>query len=197
MDHHDLRASMTDINRMLRKARKSKRTEDWNIYKRLRSVCNNKLKTAKSAFQRDLLDQNSFNPRKFWRVIKKILLFRKTVTASDGNSSDKANLRKQAEELSEYFALAVNKLKKKSIRLMDFIWNYSKRLATGASNDFKLQNVSNAFVLRELRKLNRNKDYRPISVLPSLSKILEKAIHQQLMDHRSFRRAKITHGISV
>ena len=120
--HHDLRASMTDINRMLRKARKSKTTEDWNIYKR---------------------------------------------------SSDKANLRKQA----------VNKLKKKSIRLIDFIWNYSKRLATGASNDFKLQNVSNAFVLRKLRKLNRNKDYRPISVLPSLSEILEKAIHQQLMDH--------------
>ena len=73
--HHDLRASMIDRNRMLKKARESKMMEDWNIYKRLRNACNNKLKSAKSSFQRRLLDQNSLNPRKFWQVIKKILPF--------------------------------------------------------------------------------------------------------------------------
>ena len=123
----------------------------------MQNVCNNKLKSAKSTFQRRLLDQNSLNPRKFQQVIKKILPFRKSVTTSDGNTSDKVTLRNQVESFSEYFATAVNKLKERSIKLMDFIWNYPKKLAARSSHDFKIQNVSNAFVLRELRKLKRNK----------------------------------------
>ncbi|CAB3990293.1 Hypothetical predicted protein [Paramuricea clavata] len=41
---------MTDRDRLLTKARKTKNIEDWNMYKRLRNKCNNKLKSAKQSF---------------------------------------------------------------------------------------------------------------------------------------------------
>ncbi len=154
---HDIWKSMADRNRMLKKARKSKLIEDWNIYKRLRNTCNSKLKSAKSAFQRNLLEQNSLNPWKFWQTIKKLLPFQKTVSANDGNSSNRETLQNQAQNFSKYFSTVVSELKERSIKLMDFVWKYPKRLTSRTSNAFKIQNVSNAFVLKELKKLKRNK----------------------------------------
>ena len=54
----DIRKMMTSRDRMLRKARRTKKEEHWNLYKKLRNQCNNKMKYAESSFQ------------KFWRRIQ-------------------------------------------------------------------------------------------------------------------------------
>ena len=90
--HHDLRSAMVDRDRLLTKARKTKKVEDWIAYKCLRNKCNNKLKSAKSTFERNLLENNTTNPKKFWRVIKKVFPFRN----SPKNSSHGDNEENQA-----------------------------------------------------------------------------------------------------
>ena len=150
--YHNLRKAMIDRNRMLRKARKTKSTDYWNIYKRLLNICSNKLKSAKSSFQRGLLEENSADPRKFWKVIKEILPFQNKAVANVGNMTKEA-LQNQTNVFSMYFSTAVNLLKEKSIWLMDFIWRCLKRLTPRTSVIFKLQNVSTAFVLKELKQL--------------------------------------------
>ena len=50
----DIRKMMTSRDRMLRKARRTKKEEHWDLYKKLRNQCNNKMKYAKSSFLKKL-----------------------------------------------------------------------------------------------------------------------------------------------
>ncbi len=242
--HHDLRKIMTDRDRLLTKARKTKNIEDWNMYKRLRNKCNNQLKSAKSSFQRNLLEQNTTNPKKFWKVwkvIKDVFPFKNNSTPNKScNNTTDENQKHLSDIFSSYYATAARSLKEKSIVLMDFVWRWSKTLPLRTTNCFKWRCIPNSFVLRELKQLKRQKafgvdnlpsgmlkdcreyiyqplgyiinlsfqsskvpsmwktakvipihkkgahnepeNYRPISVLPVLSKVLERAVHQQLSE---------------
>ena len=184
------------------------------------------------------MENNTTNPKKFWRVIKKVFPFRN----SPKNSSHGVNEENQArlaENFSSLYATAVRSLKEKSIMLMNFAWRLPKSICLRTTRRFELGFVSNGFVQRELKKLKQQKaqgadelppgmlkdchqhifqplghiinlsircnkvpsiwkvakvvpihkkgphnnpeKYRPISVLPVLSKILERAVHQQLI----------------
>ena len=102
---------MTDRDRLLTKARKTKNIEDWNMYKRLRNKCNNKLKSVKSSFQRNLLEQNTTNPKKFWRVIKIVFPFKNNSTPNKScNSATDENQKHLSEIFSSYYATAVRSL---------------------------------------------------------------------------------------
>ena len=68
----DLRKLMIDRDRILRKFRKTKSEDDWNLYKKLRNLCNNTMKYAKAEYRKDLLNENVTSPRKFWSTIKDI-----------------------------------------------------------------------------------------------------------------------------
>ena len=57
--------SMNDRDSLLRKARKSKHKNDWTAYKRLRNFCINSVKRSKAKFYKNLVDENTLNPRKF------------------------------------------------------------------------------------------------------------------------------------
>ena len=112
---------------MLTKARKTKKVEDWNTYKCLRNKCNNKLKSAKSTFQRNLLENNTTNPKKFCRVIKKVFPFRNSPKNSSHGVKDE-NQARLAENFSSFYATAVRSLKEKSIMLMAFAWRLPKSI---------------------------------------------------------------------
>ena len=72
----EIRRAMTDRNRILKKARKSNCSRDWNLYRSLRNRCNNRIKSAKATYQRKLLSENSDNPAKFWSCLKKIFPYK-------------------------------------------------------------------------------------------------------------------------
>ena len=104
---------MTDRNRLLKKARKTKCTHDWNMYRSLRNKCNNKIKSAKSTFHRNLLDEHGGNPKKFWSCVKEIFP-NKVKAATNENSRNSTNL---ANIFSEYYQNAVSLLKQKAFTL--------------------------------------------------------------------------------
>ena len=56
-----------------KKARKTKKEVDWSTYRNLRNECTRKIRLARSNYNRNLLEENVNQPRKFWKVINSII----------------------------------------------------------------------------------------------------------------------------
>ena len=63
---------MNTRDQLLRKARKTNHEIDWSSYKRQRNKVNGMIKSCKTKYHRDLLEENSGSPDKFWSSIKKL-----------------------------------------------------------------------------------------------------------------------------
>ena len=232
----DIRKMMTSRDRMLRKARRTKKEEHWNLYKKLRNQCNNKMKYAKSSFHKETLEENSTKPRRFWNTIKNVF---PTKPKQMTTNLYRANDPNRPTMFSTYFASVVRMLKNKAIPLVDFVWRQPVALLSRTDKVFKITVISRAFIVNELKHFKRNKatgvdelpsgmlkdvreyisyplcyilnlsvttatvpitwkcakiipvhksgsydqpeNFRPISVLPILSKLLEKAVHKQYL----------------
>ena len=132
--HHDLRESMKDRDLVSKKAHKTKNDDDWYLSKCLRNMCNNKLKSAKSSFQRIFLKENtSTNTKKFWKIIKEALPFKSTCESSITSITGE-NQKKQANIFSSYFVTAVRELKDKSFLLTDFVWRCLRNITLYMEN---------------------------------------------------------------
>lgn len=84
-----------------------------------RNICSNKIRKAKANYQRELIDQNLSNPRKFWNAIKIIFPIKtKKVCRSSCNKKD------SAKKFSVFFSTIVQNLRAKSFPLMICTWRY-------------------------------------------------------------------------
>ena len=233
----EVKKSMNDRDKLLRKARKSKNEADWVAYKRLRNYCTNLIKRSKASFRRNLLAENIGNPRKFWSTIKTI--FPSKSMKSKDTTAVNVNCESRANKFSTYFKNAITTLKLAAIPFMNFTWRFLKPRTSRTCKIFTMNYISKNFIEKELCSLKRNKatgldelpsgllkgcakniseplcyimnlsiktsivpniwksakvvpifksgnhdlpeNYRPISVLPVLSKVFEKAIHYQLL----------------
>ena len=63
---------MDERGKLLLKAHETKNKEDWNLYKKSKNLCTNKLRTAKRHYYQNLLSDNSNSPSGFWNAIKEI-----------------------------------------------------------------------------------------------------------------------------
>lgn len=63
---------MDERDKLLRKSRRSKSNLDFLAYKRMRNEVYIANKRAKSSYYNNLLNENSQNPSKFWKVPKSI-----------------------------------------------------------------------------------------------------------------------------
>ena len=70
----NVKRSMNERDKFLRKARRTNLSEDWKNYKTQRNKCNNNLRFAKRRYHNNLLNQNTLNPKSFWDTIKRIFL---------------------------------------------------------------------------------------------------------------------------
>eukprot|EP00794_Sanderia_malayensis_P010377 gene10377-11459_t len=68
----DLRKLMNERDQALRKARKTKSQEDFQVFKELRNKCNGKLKEAKRKYHQNLINESQGNARKFWDAVKRV-----------------------------------------------------------------------------------------------------------------------------
>ena len=234
---------MYQRDNQLKKAKLSNRDEDWKLYRSLRNQVTAQIRKAKCNYNKKLIQDNSDNPKTFWKTINKILPNEKkkrvpSAINIDGNLITDRNMIANAFNL--YFIGSV-------ARLTAFLGFPNKNQGTYISSDyliklsknsFRFTSVSTNFTIEFLRKLKVRKasgldqiparlmrdaaaeicnpltkiinvsletgyfprewkvarvvplfksgkitdldNYRPISILPVASKILERAVHTQL-----------------
>ena len=233
--NEEIKRVMNDRDKALRKSRKTKSENDCSRYKRLRNRCNNMLKEAKSRYQRNLLNENSLKPDKFWKIIKEVF-----PSKCKRIATPVINKHKRSEAFKNFFENVVHQLKRKIITLGNLVWKSQDHLIKKTYKKFSFQYISKIFVEKQIKSLKSNKatgldnlptkllrdsathiskpithivnmsiqhaevptawkaakimpvhksgptsnveNFRPISVLPVLSKILEKAVHTQILE---------------
>ena len=90
---NDIKKLMNERDQVLRKARKTKSDNDWSRYKILRNQCNNLLKKNRSYYNKNLIEENSLNPKKFWICVKGIFPT-KPLISSQSSSKPKSKVMK-------------------------------------------------------------------------------------------------------
>ena len=243
----DLKKHMNTRDQLRRRAKKSGKTDDWQIYSRKRNFVKNEISRAKRHHFKNQLRENANNPDRFWKVIKDVFPTKnKSSTAAKSfnldngeNTTDKHTI---SEGFCKFYTTIASKLKDKSFLFKDFIWGnstFDKRYST--LPNFEFTPVTDIQVLKYLRNLKRKcatglddlpasylkdiayviakplshvinlslasgivpndlksarvtpifksgdahnfENYRPISILPVISKIFEKCVHVQLMKY--------------
>ena len=188
------------------------------------------IRKAKSSYNRRIIEENSDEPKNFWKAVKKVLP-NKSVTPQPSASIERITVDGKtttdvltiANGFCTYFTNVVEKLLS-SIPPLN--WNQLSTeacLNNSSQSLFSLKPVSAALVHRQLRLLKTSKgtglggiparllkdeapsisapvtviinlsissavcrcmdNYRPISVLPLTSKILERAVEIKLLQH--------------
>ena len=236
--NQELKNFMDQRDKLHRKAKQSKSDDDWNAYKILRNKCVNMQRKAKGIYHKNKIDENHLNPKKFWKTVKEI--FPTKPGTHNSNANIASNNRNLANDFRNYFSTAVDKLKSKTFKLVNFVWKSPQDITLRTTKKFQFKYVSKVSIMTFLKKLKRNKatgmdelppgmlkdcrekiltplhhiinmslvtatvptawkraklvpifksgdrkkpeNYRPISVLPVLSKLLEKSVHTQLID---------------
>ena len=226
----------------LTKAKKSGNNNDWKLYREYRNKVNSCINKSKAAYNKNLIEENTKNPKQFWNLVKK--LYPSKDTASGGVSALEVNGKLEttkqgiASLFCDYFTTCAEKLC--SSLPSNFTWRNDVGLSQETPT-FKFQSVSKERVRKHLAQLKSTKspghdnlpprllkdganaiakplthiinlsfktslvpnklkiarviplyksgnkalpgNYRPISVLPALSKILERVAYEQIADH--------------
>lgn len=122
----DVKKEINIRDGLLRKARRTGQDNDWSSFKRQHNRVSSLVKKFKSRYSRDLLEDCTDSPDKFWEAIKK---FYPTNLPSErglafvingSKSTDKSFI---ANSFCEYFSTVARNLKRKSILLRDFTWS--------------------------------------------------------------------------
>ncbi|XP_057305259.1 uncharacterized protein LOC130642190 [Hydractinia symbiolongicarpus] len=149
-----IKSQMNNRDKLHRKARKSGKREDAKKYKKIRNSCNNNIVKAKANHQRDLINENLSNPRKFWNAIKSVFPSKPKKVCQMSKDSES---RSKVNNFSKFFSTAVHSLKSKLIQLMNFTWRYVPPFSLRTNKIFITGYISKIFVEKELRSLKRNK----------------------------------------
>lgn len=97
---NDIKNHMNERDKLLRKARKSKRSSDWKRYKQKKNYCTNTIRNAKNNFQKNLINENRHDSTKFWDILKRVFPSKSGksrdssapfIDGSDDSSQSKAN----------------------------------------------------------------------------------------------------------
>jgi len=134
----DVKKKMNNREQLLRKARKSKDSSDWQAYKRLRNECTKDVKKAKSNFHKENLNENIMKPRKFWATIKSVFPGRSTLLSSHNKSDN----RPSPNIFSHFYSTMALALKKTISPLMDFTWRFIPQLSKRSEQTFILPYMS-------------------------------------------------------
>ena len=71
----EMKKVMDEQDKILRKARKTRKDSDWSNYKQLKNQRNNMIKQAKRKYHNNLIANNSKNPKALWKVVKEVFSY--------------------------------------------------------------------------------------------------------------------------
>ena len=211
------------------------------IYRRSPNRVTKLVRDTKSKYRRELIDENSDDPKKFWKTVKQIMPGQKTkrVTSIDVNGTQIYDDKKIGNTFNNLCTKTVDRFLQVFGRCLPSARSF-KFLMSGPSYIFRFEEVSVDFIRDQLKKLKTKKavgldqlparllkdsaeiiakplttlinasliygyipsewkwarvnplfkngksndmdNYRPISVLPTISKVLERVVHTQLYD---------------
>ena len=83
----DVKKLMNEQDQVLRKAKKTNSENKWSRYKNLRNQCNNLLKKNRSQCNKNLIEENSSNPKKFWKCVKDVFPIKQRVSSQSLSKS--------------------------------------------------------------------------------------------------------------
>ena len=164
---------------------------------------------AKANHHKTKIQEGRQNPKQFWKAVKDVF---PTKPGSDNKPSSVTHNKKLADNFRNYYSTAVSTLKSNCMRLKNFVWKSPviefsvERITTGNAKglpcefivdplhhivnlSLQTSTVPAAWKQAKIVPIFKSGDqkqaenYRPISVLPILSKLLEKAVHSQLLTY--------------
>ena len=97
---------------LLNKARRSNLDEDWSAYRRSRNRVTKLVRDSKSKYNRELIDENSDDPKKFWKTVKQIMPGQKTkrVISIDVNGTQIYDDKEIANSFNNFVTKTVDRL---------------------------------------------------------------------------------------
>ena len=230
--------SMRERDWSHRKARKSNSVRHWNTYRKLRNKINRLVKSAKTKYYCDMIEEAKGDHQKMWKAVNEVCNRNSTseiVQCIISDGIQHTTPKSIASALNSFFASIGRRLADK-IRTT---WSNRNLVLKQPLSQLQLTELEESFVLQQLTTLKANKaigldkisarllkssantitpsvtkllnlsirtgkfpklwkcskitasagdrtnvsNYRPISILPILSKILEKAVHSQLYQY--------------
>ena len=195
----ELSQLMHDRNYHHTKAVKSNSKYHWARYRKLKQVVKKRVKECKASYYKDLIEKNSGNPGELWRTLNEITS-RKNVSALGKILPSASKQNAQSNDfsftpVSESFVFKLKTLKTNKAIGLDkissrLLKDSAESIAPVLTRLFNRSLDSSVFPaiwkqgkVTALFKSGDKSDcnnYRPITVLPTVSKILERAVHQQL-----------------
>ena len=164
---NNLIEQMRDRDYFYNKAKKTKDEDDWNIAKLLRNVTNSNIRRrAKADFIINQLESSKDNPKKFWRVIKRVF------PAKDKNSKKAINLKNDAgdrindKDIADYindFLINIGKTisNNHGVNMANNSWSTHQNLNNSDIDDTDLdgdkqeiQGFTETDIFREIMKIN-------------------------------------------
>ncbi|XP_057299399.1 uncharacterized protein LOC130630019 [Hydractinia symbiolongicarpus] len=182
---NDIKKDMNTRDQLLRKARKSNKGSDWSAYKTLKNRCNNRIKYARQKYHKKL-KQAAFPLQNFiWKKPKQY--DRRTDKTFKFEYVSKLFVERELQSLKRKKAAGWDNLPPGILKdaatvlsgPLAHIINLSLQTAT-VPTEWKIAKVTPIYKGGDTKDCG---NFRPISVLPVLSKILEKAVHKQLIDY--------------
>nr|XP_027221625.1 uncharacterized protein LOC113813764 [Penaeus vannamei] len=150
-------------------------------YKRLRNLVTRRLREAKSRYFSEKLEENASSSKSQWKVINTIL--------NRGKQSQKITLKvnnvevtdatEVANHFNEYFS-AVGLELARSVEPCSH--NFLEFLGDRIITNFTIEQITEAELINIIKKIEKFLS-RPVSILPAISKILEKIICTKLLQH--------------
>ena len=143
-----------DKDKALRKAKKSKTNADWEIARRLRNQCLNRVRNCKSNFIKEQLNENFDDSKKFWNTIKKIVPDMKNKNDKFFLIDSTTNKNITQDELPDYINNFFADIGPNLAKKITGDWTYE-----GVKSDIKLHDivVSEAEIIKACNDININK----------------------------------------
>lgn len=148
---------------------------DWDYYKMSRDRVNVALRCAKFAYFRSKIASQNSNPKRAWKIINN-LLGRSCCDTIIIELKINNSMEEMAEAFNEYFVQIGPNLAC-SLAISDVTFDQFVSPTQSEISRFKLLSVNSFQSKNGPRSFPEN--YRPISILPAVSKLMERIVYDQ------------------